>query len=561
MAEIVETDALNNAGEIIERFGGIRPMASKMAVPVTTVQGWKKRDVIPGNRRGEVLRAAEINAIDLSDIDSLRAGAANGNTASSPRYVRYDDNIKERGDRHVIDADMVDDGNDETESALEDEDEEAFAAGTASSATDQSPATFAAALHDSKAQQKSFEDSVYPRRAAAQEDDMVSVSPSRIIGQSVAMSVVLIAATVAVCGLYGAMKFNDLNHSMTVVATRVDALDKRMAMLENHPVDTDAGDVQQKLGGLEDQITTLSARVQAQVATPAATVPTPTAAAVDADISTLTARIATLEGNVAQLTSVNGLTILSDWLRQLQRSPDGQQILTAAARDLNAHASDDAAAMLNDAQIQGTLGEILNNLNPATRKSGLLLVALADLSNARLRGAPFDEDIQLLQHLLGDAVPQDLKTDLAQLADASKQGVPTQAELQDQLKGLEPAIDQASAASGTYRDRALAKLGALVQVSKDGQRVTGSNAQAIQSRAEALLDKGDIMGAAEQMKKLTGPAGDKAKPFIEASETTLKADRALAQLSAIAAGAVGVGATVHPAAVPQTAAAEPAAKK
>lgn len=60
-------DAVGNAGEIIERFGGIRPMATKMNVPVTTVQGWKKRNVIPGNRLGDVMAAARSNNIDLSD--------------------------------------------------------------------------------------------------------------------------------------------------------------------------------------------------------------------------------------------------------------------------------------------------------------------------------------------------------------------------------------------------------------------------------------------------------------------------------------------------------------
>ena len=35
--------AIENAEEVIKLFGGIRPMASKMDVPVTTVQGWKNQ--------------------------------------------------------------------------------------------------------------------------------------------------------------------------------------------------------------------------------------------------------------------------------------------------------------------------------------------------------------------------------------------------------------------------------------------------------------------------------------------------------------------------------------
>lgn len=63
-----DDDALGNAEAIIERFGGIRPMATKMDVPVSTVQGWRKRNVIPGNRRADVLNAARLNGIDLSGV-------------------------------------------------------------------------------------------------------------------------------------------------------------------------------------------------------------------------------------------------------------------------------------------------------------------------------------------------------------------------------------------------------------------------------------------------------------------------------------------------------------
>jgi peptidoglycan hydrolase CwlO-like protein len=77
-----DLDALKNASVIIERFGGIRPMAAKVGAPVTTVQGWKKRDVIPGARRDDVLKAANENSIDISDLltDGPRLG---GTTISS----------------------------------------------------------------------------------------------------------------------------------------------------------------------------------------------------------------------------------------------------------------------------------------------------------------------------------------------------------------------------------------------------------------------------------------------------------------------------------------------
>jgi hypothetical protein len=62
------------AESVIDRFGGIRPMATKLAVPVTTVQGWKKRGIIPQLRHADILAAAArenitINPVELAATD------------------------------------------------------------------------------------------------------------------------------------------------------------------------------------------------------------------------------------------------------------------------------------------------------------------------------------------------------------------------------------------------------------------------------------------------------------------------------------------------------------
>src|SRR5208282_109550 len=53
-----EGAAESQAMRAIRAFGGIRPMAAKLGVPVTTVQGWKERGTIPEPRVAEVLAAA-----------------------------------------------------------------------------------------------------------------------------------------------------------------------------------------------------------------------------------------------------------------------------------------------------------------------------------------------------------------------------------------------------------------------------------------------------------------------------------------------------------------------
>jgi hypothetical protein len=67
-----ETEAAGPTAGIIDRFGGIRPMATKLAVPVTTVQGWKKRGIIPQIRHADILAAAVRENIAV-DPDELAA--------------------------------------------------------------------------------------------------------------------------------------------------------------------------------------------------------------------------------------------------------------------------------------------------------------------------------------------------------------------------------------------------------------------------------------------------------------------------------------------------------
>lgn len=68
----MNTPKFDDAAMIIEKFGGIRPMSSKTNIPVTTIQGWKKRGAIPKGRRDEILSFAVQNDIDLTGSLNLK---------------------------------------------------------------------------------------------------------------------------------------------------------------------------------------------------------------------------------------------------------------------------------------------------------------------------------------------------------------------------------------------------------------------------------------------------------------------------------------------------------
>ncbi len=60
------------AQKVVTAFGGIRPMAHKLGIAVSTVQGWKNRGMIPESRHNEIEQAAKKHGVAL-DPDLLRA--------------------------------------------------------------------------------------------------------------------------------------------------------------------------------------------------------------------------------------------------------------------------------------------------------------------------------------------------------------------------------------------------------------------------------------------------------------------------------------------------------
>lgn len=86
------------AEELIREFGGIRTMAAKLGIPVTTVQGWKSRGRIPVNRRQVILEAARNHNIDLSPGAERQASKKPVTISSVPVSVEITDAEEARPD-------------------------------------------------------------------------------------------------------------------------------------------------------------------------------------------------------------------------------------------------------------------------------------------------------------------------------------------------------------------------------------------------------------------------------------------------------------------------------
>ena len=72
-------------------------MAAKIETPVTTVQGWKKRDVIPGTRRTQILDAASKHDIDISDLTKAVVSNENDLKVKTKKAVSKKKTTKKTG--------------------------------------------------------------------------------------------------------------------------------------------------------------------------------------------------------------------------------------------------------------------------------------------------------------------------------------------------------------------------------------------------------------------------------------------------------------------------------
>lgn len=483
MSEKQEPSALENAGDIIERFGGIRPMATKMGVPVTTVQGWKKRNVIPGNRRDDVIEAAGANNIDIADL--LKAGAANQNTGSVPPQKRDFESTLTLANRHQ-------DG--QTEARHSD----AIAAGRVTAAQDEIIKTIRAA-------------------------------EKRAIKTSTWFSIALVTG---VCAM-GAILLWPTKQQVTENTNRVAALETRMDNVtegQGFLKRLIPEDMAERFGNLQQQ----AADIQARIANTTAQAEALAGGLLSTDVGDIGARLSALEQQLGGITGMNpDLAGLIDRLKGLQQTDEGMAQLSTSVADLNmlvenmrGRVDQIDGALVGAQQEDDALGQTLEGVSPTDLRAAAMLLGLAQFRSSLHRNAPFEEDLLLLKGLVS-AEDVELHAAIDRLAPRAAEGVLTPAGLSTEFKGLagDIVVSSLKGEDVSIQEKAKARLNEIMQVQKDGELVTGTDTQATVARAQQMLDAGDVTGAIAELQSLEGPAAETAQPFMDEAMATLTAEK------------------------------------
>lgn len=498
---------IQNAGEIIERFGGIRPMAAKIDTPVTTVQGWKKRDVIPATRRDQILTAAQDNNIDLSDISEKST-----TTQALPK-TRVTNTPKKKAATKKNSAPTPQTTETPPVSTAPETDK------TVSS---QKPATEQVSITSEKIKTSSHEEIL----------DKIDQNNRKAVVSSIWITVllVLIGLSLALFILWPLLKKESQELNPNIVQkieqleTKVDNVEQKTSFMGNIVPEN----LQKKIDGLQEQAATIQLTVS-DLANQAGDISRDVLAK---DAGPLSNRLEVLEQKVAILSDNNNFNAIIARVQGLEESLAGQEQLKSSIAQLQnlvtsrnpANLDDNLANVQNENQ--GPLGETLQGVSGNDLKAAAMLLAFSKFRDSLNREEAFGDDLILLQRLAGDDNVE-LQAALSRLAPKAETGVLSPQGLSRELRSVTGDIVFSSLKGEdvSMKEKAVARINNVFQVEKEGEPVLGTETQMTVARAQKMLDEGDIQGAVNTLRTLDGEAGLTANDFIKEAQSTLMAQR------------------------------------
>lgn len=512
-----KNEKIENAAEIIEKFGGIRPMASKIDVAVTTVQGWKKRDVIPGNRKQAILDAAIEHQINLSDYfddappvlmseeseeqDNKQTTEDSGDDLDIPDTIKGND-TQEAGSVKSFHEQMRNTrGDDVTPPIL--------------------PRREQQQSHKRRADQSDIDSAEVAR--IAMEAERRAIKKSAILIGSIVLLIVVSTA------LFVRAEYMQYVQRM-----------ERIQDLENEV--SDIKSAQSSFKGIvtkdwSEQIDALRAQVeQAKTSAYDGFETAKQASNEFLQEQNIPERVVEFQTYVSEVTSGDGVFGLLSKFEGMEKTEDGQRSLESSIAQLSSllrgvPAEDEgevndviASAREQSAALNKTLGDVPQN----ELKAAALLLTMSQVRSALNRDSEaFDEDLALLLNMIGND-NEELRDTLLKLAPHSKTGVLTPKGLQDEFRTLAGDAVAASLKGEdvTFSQKAAARLNEILQIEKDGELVTGTETQAKVRKAERLIDEGRFEEAMIFLKtQLKAKELEPLRPFIKRLEAFLASQK------------------------------------
>jgi len=512
------------AEEIITRFGGIRPLAKKLGLTPSTVQGWKQRDSIPDNRLNEIANLADDERIDIYEIFSEQPDNTPENmTVSATTSQTISGAASPAAAQHVNDkaARYLEGGND---IIIPDDRRAERAANGRRSATERRSGRDRRSGLDPNYKGAERRSGVQ-RRTGVDRRAFIDRRRRQVIWQTKWNFVERSIMTAAVIYMLVATSFIFMMKPEYDVlqerANRVAAIEKRLNDLGieltaaqrgsaiNSP--SYAGLLHQKLENLEQRTDTISRTVGAVGKIGGATIGS---------------RIQRLE---SQYSSLNGLMNRIDSMTdsgEKENVNESVKNLQGVIQHLKGDVNriDDAVADARDKNTE--LAKLLQDVSRQDLGAAAMLLALGQFRESIGSGRPFKDDLQIIRDLVGRS--PELSAALNKMAPYAESGILTPDALQSEFGDLATDIIAAglSGEDLSISDLAAQRISSVVTVTKDGKRILTPNHPVtnVVNKAHEQILKGDVRGAVQTLQKLEGPAGTAANKWVKKARAMLLAE-------------------------------------
>ena len=577
------SEPIKNAEEIIKRFGGIRPMASKMDVPVTTVQGWKKRDAVPFSRKDELLAAATEHKVDLSDLligapdVSNDEGKAEDTVEAIPDAEndgtgdRDESNVDETdGDKDVSDSeikfgvlvDSDDDDKEETEEATEaeaatsDDDDDSESRDIVRS--QKPPVSALVTLESTRTQ--GYNDGPGPgpsprqNNGGGQQQDygaMINDAENRAIKASSIISVLLVFLIALGSALFFWPKVKGNEQRIISVEGEVQQLRGDIQGVQQDQK-TMSGNWKDQLAALKDQMGDSQKMLEDTVRS----AKNASSEIMSEGFGGVQRRYNDLENYVNDVADSNmvfgGLVKRLNYLfdsegGQKQVSETGKEMLSYFLENPKA-TEDDLHAALDE---NPAMAETFKGVPAKDMEAAAILFSLSQLRYALSRdNVPYEDDL-LLALTLVDQNDKELMSALERLTPQAEKGVFTPEHLSKEFSGIAGEVVAASLKGEdiTLSEKAQARLNDVFQLEKDGELVTGTDTQSAVNKAQAYLEEGNVEEALKILETLPKDEQEPLDDWKEKAQGTVKIQQSTNILEKAIGGLTG-GANILGSGVP-----------
>lgn len=503
---------IENAAEIIEKFGGIRPMSSKINVAVTTIQGWKKRGVIPAARTNAIIEAAKEHNIDISKyVDG-----------ATPVQNSSDDSHAEASDANNAGQEAQDE------------------TGASSEGTDDAIEGQVVEVQQSKELVKTervdeFSAKRKQRMDAANKDYTelaVEIQKNAIKRSAIVASVIILVVVAATIGIMKPKfkEMNDREAQIKELETKISEMKAEQSSFKGLVPE----DWKEELQNLKNQAAQTGQSVSQTVAV------------LSDDLSSeegRSKRVEQLQTYVSEITGESGIYALTDRFSQMREDFVGRKVLDNSVSALlpileNSEGQDETQlnAMIDSAREKNaSLQKSLDSVPQNELKAAAMLLAMTQVRSALNRGdEDFEGDLTLLKNMIGDEQTP-LYNSIDKLAPHARSGILTPGGLRLEFQTVAGDAVAASLRGEevSVSEKLSAKMNDILQVEKDGELITGTETQATLNEAENMISGDRWQEALDLLRtKLRAKELEPLRPWIKEVEKLInsrKLDQMLAE--------------------------------